>query len=86
MNKKLSTRILLVIVIAVMITAFFKYDLSQYLTLEFLKSQHQSFLSHYEHNQGKTIAIYFAIYVAVTALSLPGAAVMTLAGGAIFGV
>jgi len=86
MNKKISTRIFLIIVIAVMITAFFKYDLGQYLTLEFLKSQHESFLNHYENNQGQTIAIYFAVYVTVTALSLPGAAVMTLAGGAIFGV
>ncbi len=86
MKKIVNPKILLVIIIAVMIMAFFKYDLSQYLTLEYLKSQHDSFLDYYHNNQGQTIAIYFVVYVTVTALSLPGATVMTLAGGATFGV
>ena len=45
-----------------------------------------SFDQHYAENPFLTIAIFFAVYVAVTALSIPGAAIMTLAGGALFGL
>jgi len=86
MKKIFNTKALLIIIIAVLVVAFFKFDLGQYFTLHYLKSQHESFLNYYQANQGKTIAIYFAVYVTVTALSLPGATVMTLAGGAVFGV
>jgi len=86
MKKGFNTKVLLVIIIAIMVVVFFMFDLGQYLTLHYLKSQHESFLNYYHANQGKTIAIYFVVYVAVTSLSLPGATVMTLAGGAVFGV
>ena len=77
---------LLVLLIVALVAAFFVFDLGQYLTLEYLKSQRQSFLDYYAANTALTLAIYFGVYVAVTALSLPGATVMTLAGGAVFGL
>ena len=51
-----------------------------------MKSQQENFQQYYKENTSLTIATYFIIYVVVTAMSLPGAAIMTLAGGAIFGV
>ena len=86
MKKQYIPKIILLVIISLLIAAFFIFDAGQYLTLDYLKSQHQSFIDYYKHNQSKTIAIYFIIYVTVTALSLPGAVIMTLAGGAIFGV
>lgn len=65
--------------------AFFVFDLGQYLTLDYLKSRQQLFNEFYQQNRLLTLGIYFFVYVLVTALSLPGAAVMTLAGGALFG-
>lgn len=87
MAKKANTgsRTLLVLIIIALVIAFFVFDIGQYLTLDYLKSRHQSFLDFYTENTVVTLAVYFVIYVAVTALSLPGATVMTLAGGAVFG-
>ena len=86
MSRKIVSRLLLFTVIALLIAAYFIFDLGQYLTLDYLKSQQDEFISFYQQNQLLTIGVYFGIYIAVTALSLPGAAIMTLAGGAVFGV
>ncbi len=82
----MNSRRVVLLFVAALIAAFFILDLGQYLTLDFLKAQHQAFLDYYASHQAPTIAIYFLLYVVVTALSLPGAAIMTLAGGAIFGL
>lgn len=74
------------IVIAAAIAAFFIFDLGQYFSLEYIKANQASFNQYYSENPVLTIAIFFAVYVAVTALSIPGAAIMTLAGGALFGL
>ncbi|MCD6580330.1 MAG: FAD-dependent oxidoreductase, partial [Desulfuromusa sp.] len=81
-----TTRIIILSVVVVMIVSFFAFDLGQYLTLDYLKSQQQAFNEYYRHNRFSTLLIYFVIYILVTGLSLPGAAVMTLAGGALFGL
>ncbi len=60
--------------------------LDSYLTLERLKQSRDALQQIYETRAALMIATYFFIYVVVTALSIPGAAVMTLAGGAIFGL
>jgi uncharacterized membrane protein YdjX (TVP38/TMEM64 family) len=84
---KISTpKIILVGIIISLIWVFFAFDLGQYLTLNYIKSQQQVFDSYYQDHRLLTIAIYMAVYIVVTALSLPGAAVMTLAGGALFGL
>ncbi len=84
--KSRAAKIGLLVVIAVLVIIFFVFDLGQYLTLEYLKNQQQAFNAYYQQNRFSTLLIYFIIYVVVTALSLPGAAVMTLAGGALFGL
>jgi pyruvate/2-oxoglutarate dehydrogenase complex dihydrolipoamide dehydrogenase (E3) component/uncharacterized membrane protein YdjX (TVP38/TMEM64 family) len=71
---------------AAALTAWFVFDLGQYLTLDALKSQQAAIDAFYRANPVLVIAAFFALYVIVTALSVPGAAIMTLAAGAIFGV
>jgi dihydrolipoamide dehydrogenase len=77
--------IVIALVAIVVFWAWRHYDIGQWLTLERLKGSRESLLAYYQANPVKTIAIYFAIYVAIAAMSLPGAAILTLAGGAIFG-
>ena len=81
-----KNKIIIVGLVATLMSVFFIFDLGQYLTLDYLKSEKDNILLSYEKNKFGTIAIYMVVYVAVTALSLPGAVIMTLAGGAIFGV
>jgi pyruvate/2-oxoglutarate dehydrogenase complex dihydrolipoamide dehydrogenase (E3) component/uncharacterized membrane protein YdjX (TVP38/TMEM64 family) len=82
MNKK----ILILLAIIAAIAAFFIFDLGHFLSLDYLKQSQQGFADLYQSKPLLVIGVYFAIYVVVTALSLPGAAIMTLAGGAIFGL
>ena len=82
MKKKL----VLVGIIAVIVTLFFTFDLGQYLTLEFIKAQQEQVETLYAENRLATLLIFFIVYVLVTGASLPGAAVMSLAAGAIFGL
>jgi dihydrolipoamide dehydrogenase len=83
--KGKAAKVVLVILIAALVGAFFVFDLGQYLTLDYLKARQQDFQQFYAANRALTLGAYFIIYVVVTALSLPGAAIMTLAGGALFG-
>jgi uncharacterized membrane protein YdjX (TVP38/TMEM64 family) len=80
-----NSKLWLVLLILPLIAAFFYFDLGQYLSLDYLKQQHQTITQFYAANTVLTIAVFFALYVLITALSLPGAAIMTLAAGAIFG-
>ena len=79
-------RLALFALIAATVAAFFAFDLHRYFTLDFFKAQQAAIDAYYRAHPLQTATVYFAIYVAVTGLSLPGAAVMTLAGGAIFGL
>ena len=81
-----KNRLALFAVIAALVAAFFAFGLQRYFTLDFFKAQQAAIDAHFHAHPLQTGAIYFAIYVIVTGLSLPGAAVMTLAGGAIFGL
>ncbi|MCK5782918.1 MAG: FAD-dependent oxidoreductase [Desulfobacterales bacterium] len=81
-----TPKIIILAVIVLLVGSFFIFDMGQYLTLSYLKSQQQVFHDYYQHNRFSTLLIYFMVYILVTALSLPGAAVMTLAGGALFGL
>ncbi|MGJ0484266.1 MAG: FAD-dependent oxidoreductase [Methylomicrobium sp.] len=79
-------KILLLLTIAILIAAFFVFDLGQYLTLDALKVQRAAIESYRSALPGLTAVIFALIYIAVTGLSLPGATVLTLAGGAVFGL
>ncbi len=79
-------KILVFTLIAAAVVAIFVFDLPQHLTLDELKSRRAEIDAYYRAHPWATIGAYFGVYVIVTALSIPGAALMTLAGGALFGV
>ncbi|MCZ7654620.1 MAG: hypothetical protein M5R42_10570 [Rhodocyclaceae bacterium] len=81
-----ARKALVVALVIAAIAAFFVFDLGQYLKLDFFKSQQAAIESRRAANPLQAALIFFAVYVAVTGFSLPGAAVMTLAAGAIFGL
>src|SRR6185369_11915508 len=71
---------------AAAVVAFFALDLRQYFSIEFFQSRRAAIDAYYAANPLQTAAVFFALYVAVTGLSLPGAAIMTLVAGALFGL
>ena len=79
-------KIALLGVIVAAIFSFFYFDLNSYLTLQGMKDSLDTFQSQIAQNPVLSMGVFFAIYVAVTALSLPGAAILTLAAGALFGL
>jgi uncharacterized membrane protein YdjX (TVP38/TMEM64 family) len=80
-----KTKIIITLMIFTIVGFYFYYDFSEILNLEYLKDNKESFNNYYLKNQTLTILMYFFIYILVTALSLPGATILTLFGGAIFG-
>ena len=79
-------KLLLIVALVVLVALYFAFDLGRFLSLAYIKQRQADFAALYADKPAVVIATYFAIYVAVTALSLPGAAIMTLAAGAIFGL
>jgi uncharacterized membrane protein YdjX (TVP38/TMEM64 family) len=82
MNKK---KLWIVAVFAALAGCFFYFDLGKYLTLASLKSNRDALVGFRESHQVAMVAIFIVAYIAQTALSLPGAAILSLAAGAIFG-
>lgn len=83
--KGKTTKLILLLLLLSLIFFVKKYELTQFLTLDYLKTNQAQFQAYYEINKLKTIGIFSAIYILCTALSIPGATVLTLAGGALFG-
>lgn len=79
-------KLILLVAIVVAVALFFVLDLGRYLDLAYLKSQRQALDAWYQDNPLLVGGGYFVVYVAVTGLSLPGAAILTLFGGALFGL
>jgi pyruvate/2-oxoglutarate dehydrogenase complex dihydrolipoamide dehydrogenase (E3) component/uncharacterized membrane protein YdjX (TVP38/TMEM64 family) len=80
------SRLLLLAVIAIAVATFFAAGGHRYLGFESLKAQQAAIQEYYGAHPWQAAAAFFAVYVAVTGLSLPGAAIMTLVAGAIFGL
>ncbi|MGB4101429.1 MAG: TVP38/TMEM64 family protein [Alphaproteobacteria bacterium] len=85
MNKKTLIRFMIVLFLLVAVIAAWKLHLTDYLSLEFIRTQQAAIASYYNEHPFITVGLFFTACVAVAALSLPGAAVMTLLGGALFG-
>ncbi|MDT8320553.1 MAG: FAD-dependent oxidoreductase [Xanthomonadales bacterium] len=80
------TRTLILVIIALLIGSYFWFDLGQYFSLDELKQRRDQLLAFTDQHFWAMLAAYMAIYIVMAALSLPGAAIMTLAGGALFGL
>lgn len=78
-------RLALLLLIAAAVAAFFALDLQHELTWDNLKARRDDLQAQVAANPAAAVAIYCAVYVAITALSLPAATIVTLAGGALFG-
>lgn len=79
-------KIVLLLLAIGLIGLFFHFNLHQLLTLEGLKGSMDQFSTLREESPALVIGGFFALYVLVTALALPGAAILTLAAGALFGL
>lgn len=79
-------QIILLGAIVVLVALFFVFDLGRYLNLEYFQEQRSAVVGLYQENTLLFIVAFMAIYIAMAALSLPGAAIMTLAAGAVFGL
>lgn len=80
-----TKKLMIVAAVVIAMAAYFFLDLGRYLSLAYLQQQLDIIHSFYAENRLLSWLIFLVVYVVVTALSIPGAAVMTLAGGAIFG-
>ena len=85
-KKKLFQKILIGVVLLSAVVAFKVFDLGQYLTLAYIKASQEKFALLYAEHPLMVVLGYGAIYILATSLSLPGAAVLTLAGGALLGL
>lgn len=83
MNLK---RVILLLLVATAIVAFFVFDLGRFLNLETLKSHQEELQDYARTHPWQSAGGFFVAYTLLTALSFPGATIMTLAAGAIFGL
>jgi len=78
-------KIVLLVLLGLGIGAFIYFDLGRYLSLDALKSNRDSLLAYTEANFGTAMGLFILAYIVQTGFSLPGGAIMTLAGGFLFG-
>ncbi len=86
MSKNMLKKVFILIAILLAVLAFQLLNLGQYLNLTYLKDSQDAFGEFYNDHKVITIVSYMLIYITATALSLPGAVILTLAGGAMFGL
>lgn len=79
-------KILVVVIVVALIAAYFIFDLGQFLNLEYIKAQQGRIMEYRDANPVQTALLFFVLYILITGLSLPGAAIITLVAGAIFGL
>ena len=80
-----ASKLAIVAVLTVAIALFFYWDLGRFLSLDALKQNRDQLLAFTEGNYTVAVALFILSYIAVTGLSLPGAVILTLAGGFLFG-
>ena len=83
MNKN---KLLVLVALLAAAAAYLLFDLGRFFSLDYIKGAQAEFAALYAARPTQVIAVFFAVYVAVTALSFPGAAVLTLLAGAVFGL
>ena len=86
MPNNVKKKLLILAGVLALIVIFKVLNIGQYLNLAYLKESQATFSGYYHEHQVLTIVSYMLIYITATALSLPGAVILTLAGGALFGL
>ncbi|MCY4128909.1 MAG: dihydrolipoyl dehydrogenase [Gammaproteobacteria bacterium] len=81
-----ASRIILFVVVALLIASFFVFDLKEFFTVDFFETQRDAITAFQNENPWLVVIGFFLIYVLVTGTSLPGAAILTLIAGALFGL
>src|ERR1700682_215296 len=79
-------KIAVLVVLAAIVVAFFALDLKQYISVEYFQSQRTAIEAYFEAHPVQTAVAFLLLYGVVTGPSLPGAAILTLVAGAIFGL
>ena len=79
-------KFVLVAAVAALVVLYFVFDLGRFFSLDYVKQRQADFAMLYAQHPAAVTGAFFAIYVAVAGLSLPGAAILTLVAGAIFGL
>lgn len=79
-------KVIILILIGIVLSVVKSSGLDQYLTFEYIKANQAQFQEYYQANEVLTVTIYFIGYILTTALSIPGATILTLLGGALFGL
>ena len=80
------SRIVLLVALAAVVALFFAFDLQRFLSVEWFSAQREGILAYQAERPWTTAAAFFVVYVLVTGTSLPGAALLTLIAGAVFGL
>ena len=83
MNKN---KLLVLVALLAAVAAYLLFDLGRFFSLDYIKGAQAEFAALYAARPTQVIAMFLAVYVTVTALSIPGAAVLTLLAGAVFGL
>jgi len=86
MSARTLQKIAIVVVIAGLIGIFYYFELGRYVTLQYLKTSQEAVEQLYVEHTVPVIGTYMGVYIIVTSLSLPGAAALTIGGGALFGL
>ncbi len=81
-----NPKLIVALLFLAMIATYFVLDLNQYLNLDYLQSRQTELASWKQNYPIQSALIYFISYIVITSLSLPGAAILTLIGGAQFGL
>ena len=84
-TSSMTGKILVALLFATAIGAFFFFDLKTYLSLDALKANRDSLLVFTQEHYVPAVALFILVYILQTSFSLPGATIMTLAGGFLFG-
>ena len=85
MTKQTIIKIAVLVSLAIVFALLYPY-IKEYASLEFIKQKQSEFQEYYNNNKALVLSVFFIGYVVVTSLSLPGAAIMTVLAGALFGV
>lgn len=86
MNNRTLLRVGIVVLVVAVAIAAYVFKINQYFTLDFIREQQAQLKTFQETQPFFAAALYFLVYVCVAAFSIPGAAVLTLLGGALFGL